>query len=129
MTSSENDRREHTRAKLKVPVEILVEDNTVSSRGNTSDLSIGGFYIETMFTMAVGTNLELTLSLGDTPVLATAVVATCDPLVGNGIHFTKMLPEDRQALSDFIQAHEAAQDAEAPAEEEVPHKTDELLEP
>jgi hypothetical protein len=128
VTSSENDRREHTRAKLKVPVEILVEGNSVSSRGNTSDLSMGGFYIETMFTMAVGTILELTLHLADTPVLAAAIVATCDPLVGNGIHFTKMLPEDRQALSEFIQAHETAHD-EAASEEELPNKTDELLEP
>lgn len=109
-------------------MEILVEGNSVSARGNTSDLSMGGFYIETMFTMAVGTILELTLHLADTPVLAAAIVATCDPLVGNGIHFTKMLPEDRQALSEFIQAHEAAQDEEA-GKEELPNKTDELLEP
>lgn len=50
----------------------------------------------------------LTLHL-DSPVLAVAVVATCDPSFGNGIHFTKMLPEDEEVLRAYLKAHEDAE--------------------
>jgi len=40
-----------------------------------------------------------------------AKVVTCDPQVGNGIQFTKMLPEDIEELKAFIAAAEKA-DAE-----------------
>lgn len=106
MTSNpDQDRRKHPRAKLRVEVELRMEDSATSSRGATSDLSMGGFYIETMFTMPVGTRLEITLYL-ENPVLVVGVVATCDPLVGNGITFTKILPEDQEELRAYIEAQE-----------------------
>ncbi len=112
------ERRRHSRAKLHVPAEFRIAGNEVASRAATSDLSLGGFYLETMFTMPVGTQLEVTLHL-ETPVLAIAVVATCDPSFGNGINFIKMLPEDLDALRSFLEAQEKgpkADETSAPAE-------------
>ena len=114
MTTYPPDRRKYSRAKLSVPVEFRTEGSDVASRAATSDLSIGGFYLETMFTMPVGTVLELTLHL-ESPVLAVATVATCDPSFGNGIRFTKMLPEDEEVLQHYLEAQELAARA---AEEE-----------
>jgi len=33
-------------------------------------------------------------------------VVTCDPQVGNGIRFTRMLPEDIEALEAFLKSKE-----------------------
>ncbi len=110
-------------------MEIFTEGNPVSARGNTSDLSIGGFYIETMFTMTAGAFIEVSLFLNDEVIIASAIVATCDPLVGNGISFTKMLPDDQQTLSEYIAAHESLTTDGVPETAELDHKTDELLEP
>jgi c-di-GMP-binding flagellar brake protein YcgR len=95
------ERREHQRFKLKVPVEICPEDHETPFRGATTDLSLGGCYIESIFPFPVGTALEIKLQLDDTLlILATAV--TCDPQFGNGIRFDKILPEDLEQLETFL---------------------------
>jgi hypothetical protein len=53
--------------------------------------------------------LHLQLSI-ETTVLIAATVATCDPQVGNGIKFIRMLPEDREVLKAFLDATRQAQD-------------------
>jgi c-di-GMP-binding flagellar brake protein YcgR len=97
------ERRQHPRVKVSVPVEIRVEGATSPIRGATSDLSLGGCYIETIFPFPVGTALDLKLQI-DSTVPVDATVVTCDPQVGNGMKFTRMLPEDRRALEAFLQA-------------------------
>ena len=104
-----NNRREYARAKLSVPVEIHTEACGSPIRGATADLSLGGCYIETVSPFPIGTNLDLQLSL-ETIVLIAATVVTCDPLVGNGIKFIRMLPEDREALKAFLEAAQQAKE-------------------
>lgn len=105
MTTPESERREHQRLKLKVPIELYTENNSSPIRGATSDLSLTGCYIETIFPLRVGTQLEIKLQLEGTVVLMGTVV-TSDPQVGNGIHFTRMLPEDVEELRRFLEAVE-----------------------
>ena len=112
MSYSGPDRREYLRVKVSVPVEIQTEAGDAPIRGATSDLSLSGCYIETIFPFPIGTNLDLQLSL-ETTVLIAATVVTCDPQVGNGMRFTKMLPEDREALKAFLEAAQRGQDSGA----------------
>ena len=100
-----NNRREHERIKVNVPVQIHTNGSDGPIRVATSDLSLSGCYIESIFPFPVGTNLDLQLSI-DTILLATATVVTCDPQVGNGIKFTRMLPEDQEALAAFLDAQQ-----------------------
>jgi hypothetical protein len=113
-----HDRRHGQRFKVKVPLEIRTEGNEVPMRGATSDLSMSGCYVENMFPFPVGTALDLTLQLDDT-LLVIAEVVTCDPQVGNGIRFEKMLPEDLEQLQSFLDkvASEAEKAKEAGAGE------------
>jgi c-di-GMP-binding flagellar brake protein YcgR len=99
----QKERRQHPRVKVSVPVEIRVDGGVSPVRGATSDLSLNGCYIETIFPFPVGTELDLKLQL-DTALLIDATVVTCDPQVGNGMTFTRMLPEDRKALEEFLEA-------------------------
>ena len=99
----DNERRENPRFKIRVPIELHTEESTSPIRGATTDLSLGGCYIDTFFPFPVGTSLELKMQLEDTLLVLGAVV-TCDPQVGNGIKFTRMLPEDMDALQEFLEA-------------------------
>jgi PilZ domain len=119
MDDSERDRAFHDgqraelraspRVKVKVPVELYVPNSDVPLRGATSDLSETGCYIESIFPFPVGTPLEMSLALNET-VLALGTAVTCDPQVGNGIKFTKMLPDDREQLRAYLEAAAQAED-------------------
>lgn len=102
------ERRAAPRIKVKVPIELFAPGSEVPLRGATSDLSASGCYIETMFPFPVGTILEMSLQIDGT-LLAVGRVVTCDPLVGNGISFTKMLPEDQEELRAYVESPEQAE--------------------
>jgi len=95
------ERRKHPRFNVSVGVEVHAEGSEIPIRCTTSDISLGGCYIENMYTYPVGTRLELKLQLEDT-LLILAKVVTCYPQVGNGIQFEKMLPEDLGQLRAFL---------------------------
>lgn len=99
------ERRAHPRIKIKVPVELHIEGNESPFRCATSDLSLDGCYIETMMPFPVGTQVELKVEI-TTTLLIVGKVVTCDPQVGNGFHFTRMLPEDVEELQAFLSAEE-----------------------
>jgi hypothetical protein len=99
------ERRAHTRFKIKVPVELHVEGSNAPLRCATSDLSLDGCYIESMLPLPAGTEVELKLET-TTTLLILGTVVTCDPQVGNGIHFRRMLPEDIEELQAFLSAAE-----------------------
>jgi hypothetical protein len=102
------ERRARPRIKVKVPIEIFPPGSDVPQRGATSDLSEIGCYVETMFPFPVGTTLEMSLQLEGT-LLAVGKVVTCDPQVGNGIEFAKMLPEDQEELRAYVKAAKQAE--------------------
>jgi len=108
MPAPGNERRGSARLKVRVPVEIYTEGSTAPLRGATSDLSLSGCYIESIFPFPVGTQLELKLQLEGT-LLVAATVVTSDPQVGNGIHFSRMLPEDIEELRAFLENVEKTQ--------------------
>ena len=105
MPTPDSERREHQRLKIKVPIEIYTENSTSPIRGATSDLSLTGCYIETIFPFPIGTQLEIKLQL-EGILLVVGTVVTSDPQVGNGIHFARMLPEDIEELRVFLEAAE-----------------------
>ena len=93
--------RKHPRFQVKVPLEIHAEGSNTPFRCATADLSLGGCYLETMFPFPVGASLELKLQLEGTLLIVAKVVAHY-PLVGNGIQFIKILPEDLEELQTFL---------------------------
>lgn len=71
-------------------------------RTTTDEISLCGCYIETMFTLDIGTKLKLVLWINGQKIEAQAVVATKYPQVGNGIDFIDICPDDRLKLSAVI---------------------------
>jgi c-di-GMP-binding flagellar brake protein YcgR len=98
-----DDRRQNPRFKVSVPVEIHSETSAAPLHCATSDLSLGGCYIESMYPFPAGTSLDLKLEAAGTLIIS-AMVVTCDPQFGNGIQFLRMLPEDQATLNTFLDA-------------------------
>jgi hypothetical protein len=101
------EQRNSPRIKVRVPVELHIPGNDVPHRSATTDLSESGCYIESIFPFPIGTVFEMSFQINET-VLALGTVVTCDPQVGNGIKFTKMLPEDQEELRNYVEAAQQA---------------------
>jgi tetrahydromethanopterin S-methyltransferase subunit E len=98
------EKRRHRRFNMRIPVELRVQGSNSAITGETADISLGGFYLPTMFTFKVGTELDITLQTSNATMLAVGRVVTCDPNVGNGVQFLRMLPEDQEELNNFLQS-------------------------
>jgi hypothetical protein len=98
-----SERRKHPRFTTSLPVEVHTEGGHTAFRCVTSDLSLGGCYIETLEPFPVGTTLDLRLQIEDT-LRIQAEVITSYPQVGNGMQFVKILPEDHALLNAFLDA-------------------------
>lgn len=98
------DRRAHPRLALQVQVELRKEGDDVPYRLETTDLSKGGCYIQMMMTMPVGTNLNVTLWLNDSPARVRGRVVTCHPQFGNGVMFLEFQGNGKQLLERYLDA-------------------------
>jgi len=78
----QQERRQHHRTKVAVEIELWPEAASAPLRVKTADLSIGGFYVEMMFTLAIGTKLKIVLWINDVKVSTRGVVVTRDLQVG-----------------------------------------------
>lgn len=96
------ERRRYRRHSCSLPVEIKVPGVSFASQGETTDVSQSGCYISTRFNMAVGTEVELKVWVGDIGLQTKATVRTSDPGVGNGMEFTTLDEAGRQVLSDYF---------------------------
>jgi c-di-GMP-binding flagellar brake protein YcgR len=97
------ERRKNPRFTVSLDVELHTEGGDTAFRCTTSDLSLGGCYIETTCPFPVGTTLDLKLRIEDTLHLQAKVI-TSDPQVGNGMQFIRILPEDHTLLNAFLDA-------------------------
>ena len=104
MPIPEDERREHSRVKMRVSVELREEGSKFPMGGGTADLSLTGCYIENIFPVAIGTAMELKLRVLDGTLLVRAKVVTSDPQVGNGMEFINLLPDDVEKLRAFLEA-------------------------
>jgi hypothetical protein len=101
------ERRNHPRVRAAIQAEIRREHSESVLRVETADVSPGGFYVEMMFTLEVGSRLDVVLWLGAEKLTARAIVVTQHPHVGNGIKFLDMRPEDQERLRSLLVTIEA----------------------
>jgi c-di-GMP-binding flagellar brake protein YcgR len=98
------ERRRHLRIEAVVEIDLQLEKQAVPLRPKITDLSLGGCYVEMMFTLELGTKVKLTLQIGDAKVNTEGIVVTRDLESGNGIQFTGMRVEDSMRLKQFLAA-------------------------
>lgn len=96
------ERRRYPRVKAQLPLDVRASEDAHPLRTTTSEVSVGGCYVETIFTLAVGVKVFLTLWLNQRAIRMTAVVATRHPQIGNGFEFGDMPLGDRLKLAEFM---------------------------
>lgn len=103
-----HERRKYPRVKTEIPLELRHAGSAAPLRAMTTEISYGGCYIETMFTLEVGTKLDMVMWLDDERVSATGVIATRYPQVGNGIDIVEMSAADHAKLASFLAKQEVS---------------------
>jgi hypothetical protein len=101
---AEVDRRRYPRGQAKLEIELKVDGPGAPRRTHTTDVGLGGCYVEMMFTLAVGSCVDLTLWLGEEKWRSRAEVVTRDPQFGNGFRFLDLDSERRSRLGRFLDA-------------------------
>jgi len=96
------ERRKYLRVQAAIPVEFTPEGATVATRAQTSDISVGGCYVEMNFTLSVGTQVEMALWLGEEKVWLQSKVVTHHPYFGNGFAFLSLSEQVRSKLMRFL---------------------------
>ncbi len=101
------DHRRAIRRQCKLPFEIRTGAASFPIKGETSDVSLYGCYVQLLYTLPKGTIVEMVLWLGSNPLRTPARVVTADPSVGNGIEFLDMPEDDRARLATFLEKVDA----------------------
>ena len=96
------ERRKFPRIKVGIPVEFKSGGAEYWTRTQTSDISCGGCYIESNFTLPVETRLDMVLWINDERLDTKGVVVTHHPSFGNGIQFVDMAVQDLNRLNRFL---------------------------
>jgi PilZ domain len=96
------EQRHYPRARVSVPIELLSKGASTPLRVKTADLNAGGLYLQMLFTLDIGTQVDIVLWLNGVKASAKGIVTTRDLQVGNGIEFTDMAPEDSEKLAHFL---------------------------
>lgn len=100
------ERRRHPRVQIPVQIEIRPAGMDVPMRLETTDLSLGGCYVEMALTLDVGAKLDIVLWLDGQKVSTRGVVVTRHPQFGNGIEFVGMFSDSERRLRYFLECHE-----------------------
>jgi c-di-GMP-binding flagellar brake protein YcgR len=96
--------RRYTRVKVSLPAEARHVMENFPRRGQISNVSEGGCYIEMVQTLEPPTCVDVVLWLNDQKIQARAEVVCRHAHLGNGIRFTRMSDDDKKKLRDFVDA-------------------------
>lgn len=106
--AAQQERRQYPRVSASVQIELRPEGMDVPMRLETTDVSLGGCYVEMAFTLDIGTKLDMVFWLGERKIVTTGIVVTRHSQIGNGIEFTGMSSQDRDMLRRFQDSLEAS---------------------
>ena len=96
--------RRYPRVRVNLPAEAKHVMENFPRRGQVSNVSEGGAYIEMVQTLEPPTCVDVVLWLNNEKIQARAEVVTRNAHLGNGIRFTRMSDPDKKKLRDFIEA-------------------------
>jgi hypothetical protein len=103
-------RRSQQRFHCTGGVEMRRNEGAPSVFGNLSDLSLTGCYVETVSTLAVGTEILFMLRVSDSVVRGRAQVKTSHHAVGLGLVFMHLSKEDEQKLETILSSLSGSRD-------------------
>ncbi len=106
--AASRERRLHRRIPIPIQIELRPKHNPVPIRLKTSDISVGGCYVEMGVTLEPGTSLDIVLWLEHEKMSLEGTVATKHPHFGNGIEFVAVPPQLESRLQQFVEQAESS---------------------
>jgi len=101
VTKEQNERR-YPRSKLQKQVLVAWRNGTQKYISRVENLSLGGLFIYTQQSFAVGTSLQLLFNAPEGEVRVRAIVRNLFPGRGMGLAIVSMEPEDRARLDRWL---------------------------
>ena len=103
------ERREYPRYFASFEIEIKELDGSFPARGTTTDVSLGGCYVATIFPLAVGSQVHFTMQVAGESIKGRGSIQTCHPGVGMGIRFIDLPDRDKRLLERYFHVSVANQ--------------------
>jgi hypothetical protein len=98
------DRRASPRLKCTNSVEVYPTGAKAPVRSRTSDLSLGGCFLEMPNPLPKGTKIRIALWVKEFKLWTNAEVVTSTPGFGIGVKFTEMTEQDSIQLKQFLES-------------------------
>lgn len=98
------ERRKHARHILSCAIEIKEAGSSFALRGATTDVSLSGCYVATIFPLAVGSQIHFVMQVAGESIKGRGSVQTCHPGVGMGIQFIDLSHRDKARLDGYFRA-------------------------
>jgi hypothetical protein len=98
------DRRTSVRMKSTNSAEVYPTGQTAPIRTRTSDLSLGGCFLEMPNPLPKRTQVRIALWVKEFKLWANAEVVTSTPGFGIGVKFAEMTDQDRNQLKQFLES-------------------------
>lgn len=96
------ERRAYPRLKCTTSVEIYPSDQTAPIRARTSDMSLGGCFVEMSNPLPKGTEARIAIWVKEVKLWAKAQVVSSAPGYGISVKFVAMSDQERQQLQEFL---------------------------
>jgi hypothetical protein len=95
-------RRAAKRCSMVASAEVVDIGSNTRLSARTSELAIGGCYVDALNPFPVGTIVNLRIMRDRGTFEAKGKVVYCDSTMGMGIAFTEITPEQRSVLEDWL---------------------------
>jgi hypothetical protein len=118
------ERRKSIRYPFTAEVEAVETRSQVRIAGRTSDLALGGCYIDTISTLPAGAIVRLRIKREQRVFEALATVANSHASMGMGMAFTEIKPEHQVVLRAWLSELSGEQLPEAEIVETEPETSD-----
>jgi hypothetical protein len=98
------EKRWHTRFECTGGASVRAQGANFPVHGQVKDIAQGGVYVETTTPMPVNTEVHVKMNVEGVPIESLGVVRTSYPMVGMGISFQNISPENQERVSSIIAA-------------------------
>jgi hypothetical protein len=98
------EKRWHTRFECSGGASVRAEGPGYPIHGQVKDIAQGGAYIETLTPITVNTEVFIKMNVEGVAIESPGVVRTSYPMVGMGISFQNMSPENQEKMNSIIQS-------------------------
>ena len=98
-----SERRRAPRYQLVAEAEIVSQLSDVCLKARTSDVSLVGCFMNTTFSLPLGTEIRLQLKYEQTTLITSGAVARSEPSMGFGVSFTNMKEAQKILLQRWLQ--------------------------